>query len=536
MNHTLRKALALVLTLALSCSLLLTACGDQTPAEQSENDGETAVNINYGLSNPWDSLMPYYSVSGSNYSRIIYDKIYDRLAYVSADGTCSPRGAESWESAADGYAIVFHLDKDAAFHDGTPVTAQHWADTIALVTDPVCDAYGRPVFAALTGTDETGTAVAGETLGAEAVDDYTLKLTFKDPVDPEEFLVDNNREIYVLPTYLLEDIPQESVMTDDFWLAPVGSGPCKFVSELSGSNLVLEANKDYQLGAPGFDTLTITVMDKANLLTAMISGDLDYYAFGGSLSEENRPIAEEAGLEVLEGTVPSTFYELMLNNETISDVAVRQAIGMALDKELLCQQTTGSRGTATSSSILPDTVYSAPQTKGTYDPAGAADLVAGSSYDGAVYTLACTSNRASLAALVQQQLQEAGLNVEIETVDSATMFAGMYDGSYDMAVASHTPTTLPLWFTGSRFTADNNLFRVADLAPYTQLLDALSQQTEQTVRQDLVDELEALLQEEMPFVPLWFSYSLHVQSQTVTGISYPDSSFCNENVWEWEKQ
>ena len=54
---------------------------------------EAAVTINYGISNPWDSLMPYNSVSGSNYARIIYDKIYDRLAYVHADGTLSPRGA-----------------------------------------------------------------------------------------------------------------------------------------------------------------------------------------------------------------------------------------------------------------------------------------------------------------------------------------------------------------------------------------------------------------------------------------------------------
>ena len=58
-------------------------------------------------------------MSGSNYSRIIYDKIYDRLAYVQADGPCLPRGADSWESADDGYAILFKLNEDAAFHDGT---------------------------------------------------------------------------------------------------------------------------------------------------------------------------------------------------------------------------------------------------------------------------------------------------------------------------------------------------------------------------------------------------------------------------------
>ena len=352
---------------------------------------------------------------------------------------------------------------------------------------------------------------------------------------PEEFLVDYNREIYVLPTHLLTDIPKEELMTDDFWLNPVGSGPCKFVSELAGSSLTLEANKDYQLGAPGFDTLTITVMDKANLLTALISGDLDYYAIGGSISEENRPIAEEAGFTVLEGTVPSTFYELMLNNETVSSVDLRQAINMALDKELLCQQSSGTLGAVTNSSILPDTPYSQAQTTGTYDPQGAMDLAAQSGYDGRTFSLACTSARASLAALIQQNLAEVGINVEIETVDSSTMFAGMYDGTYDMALASHTPTNLPLWFVGSRFNADNNLFRVADLSRYESLISSIQQETNQEARIALVDELEAYLNQEMPFVPLWFTPSLHVESKTVTGIDYPAAAFSNENVWEWEK-
>lgn len=535
-KHSKPRLAALAMAAALLGSLFLSSCGQQeTQTTQEETQTAQGVNINYGISNPWDSLMPYYSVSGSNYSRIIYDKIYDRLAYVQPDGTCLPRAASSWESAEDGYAILFHLDEKAAFHDGTPVTAQHWVDTIALVTNPECQILGRGTFACLTGTDEEGAAVAGETLGVQAVDDYTLKLTFKNPVVPEEFLVDKNREIYVLPTHLLQDIAPADLVNDDFWLNPVGSGPCKFVSEISGSSLVLESNPDYQLGAPGFDTLTITVMDKSNLLTALIAGDLDYYTFGGSISEEDRPVAEEAGFTVQEGTVPSTFYELMLNNETLSSAALRQAVAAALDKELLCQQSTGSLGTITDSSILPGTDYAGPAAQSSYDPDKAKQLLAEAGYDGQTYTLACTSQRASLAALVQQNLEAVGLKVEIETVDSATMFAGMNDGTYDMGLASHTPTSLPLWFTGARLTPQNNIFRVADLSNYTTLLNAINQETNQTARVALVDEFEAYLKEEMPFVPLWFGNALHVQSKTVTGIDYPAAACCNENVWQWQK-
>ena len=535
-KHSKTRLAALAMAAALLGSLFLSSCGQQeTQTTQEETQTAQGVNINYGISNPWDSLMPYYSVSGSNYSRIIYDKIYDRLAYVQPDGTCLPRAASSWESAEDGYAILFHLDEKAAFHDGTPVTAQHWVDTIALVTNPECQILGRGTFACLTGTDEEGAAVAGETLGVQAVDDYTLKLTFKNPVVPEEFLVDKNREIYVLPTHLLQDIAPADLVNDDFWLNPVGSGPCKFVSEISGSSLVLESNPDYQLGAPGFDTLTITVMDKSNLLTALIAGDLDYYTFGGSISEEDRPVAEEAGFTVQEGTVPSTFYELMLNNETLSSAALRQAVAAALDKELLCQQSTGSLGTITDSSILPGTDYAGPAAQSSYDPDKAKQLLAEAGYDGQTYTLACTSQRASLAALVQQNLEAVGLKVEIETVDSATMFAGMNDGTYDMGLASHTPTSLPLWFTGARLTPQNNIFRVADLSNYTTLLNAINQETNQTARVALVDEFEAYLKEERPFVPLWFGNALHVQSKTVTGIDYPAAACCNENVWQWQK-
>ena len=84
MKHPLRKAGALLLSAVLACALLLSACGNQETVPVEETKTESPANINYGISDAWDSLMPYYSVSGNNYSRIIYDKIYDRPAYVSA--------------------------------------------------------------------------------------------------------------------------------------------------------------------------------------------------------------------------------------------------------------------------------------------------------------------------------------------------------------------------------------------------------------------------------------------------------------------
>ena len=71
------------------------------------------------------------------------------------------------------------------------------------------------------------------------------------------------------------------------------------------------------------------------------------------MSVEDAEVARAAGLEVLEGTVPNSFYELMLNNETIPSAAVRRAIDLALDKEALCLHTAQGLGEPAASDLTP---------------------------------------------------------------------------------------------------------------------------------------------------------------------------------------
>ena len=64
-SHNRSRLAALALAAALVGSLFLSSCGkekSQSP-QQVPQEQTAAVNVNYGISNPWDSLMPYYSVS-----------------------------------------------------------------------------------------------------------------------------------------------------------------------------------------------------------------------------------------------------------------------------------------------------------------------------------------------------------------------------------------------------------------------------------------------------------------------------------------
>ena len=151
-KHMLR-VLSMAIALTMSMTFALSGCGSDTGSSTSgegttssteegasseeTGDTETAqttdysdVVINYGLTTAWDSLNPYGSSSGSTFQHLVLDKLYDRLAYITeAAESIEPRAAESWESSEDGMTATFHLDPDAKFHDGTPVTANDWVFT-----------------------------------------------------------------------------------------------------------------------------------------------------------------------------------------------------------------------------------------------------------------------------------------------------------------------------------------------------------------------------------------------------------------------
>ena len=516
--------------------VILSACAKPAPSGETPPPDASQRVIRYAIGGAWDSLMPYGSVSGSNYARIVYDKIYDRPAFIHADGSLSPRAATGWETLENGYAIRFTLDERARFHDGTPVTATHWLETFQIVTNPLCHILGRSTFAVLTGTDEAGSLLTGETLGVTVEDEYTFTLHLKKPMTAEDFLLGYGRELYVLPTHILHNIPAEELVESGFWRSPVGSGPCVFAAEVVGSSLTLRASAVYQFGCAGFDRLEIQVIDKANHLSAFLSGDIDYFAFGNAVSNDNLVFAEAQGLTVVKSDAYTNFFELMLNNESLDDANLRKAIDLAIDKSRLADYNAGDLGVVAGSYLLPGIIYpSLLSVVWAHDVLAAQHYLADSAYNGEALTLAVTAPRSGLAALIQQDLAAAGITAEIVTVDSAALFAGMAAGDFDMAIASHTPSALPLWFVEPRFTSDGGVFRTQD-ENFRLLIGNVSRSVTEQERAGAMVSLLYYLEQETPFVPLFFTKVAYTESKTVSGIEYTASSFSNENVWAWERQ
>ena len=554
------KKLSLLMAAVVAASTILAGCGSsdtgtQTPATsgtqgttaapagseattaapaQAETGGDYDAVVNYGITTAWDSLNPYgVAASGSFYQNLVLEKLYDRLAYIEEAGSgVKPRAAMSWEQEEDGMTTLFHLNPDAKFHDGEPVTAEDWVWTLQLITDPEYKYGLKSEFAVFDGTDDAGNEVSENSVAAEAVDDYTFKVKFKRVYPVEDWLLLKNRYFYVLPKHLLEDKAPAEIMESDFWKSPVGSGPLTFISEISGSELQLGSFKDYYQGQPKFQKMVYRVVSATNTVTSVMAGELDYFFNGPTIDDAEA--AEAAGLDVQRTEIPTGATIFLINNQNVQDKRIRQALSYAIDKEECMQQAVRGEGVIASTCILPTSEYYNPATEWHRDVEKAKSLLTEAGWDNSkVLTMAVGSTRESLAALIQQQLREAGIEIEVLTVDVATMFSGLQDGTYDLGICGSSASSYPLWMEGYYDYRNATYCQITDPV-YADLQAKISQESDPAKRKELVNEYQDLLLDEMPLVMLYYANSFALTSERLTNINPFESSMLNEAVWEWE--
>ena len=242
-----------------------------------------------------------------------------------------------------------------AIDDGEPVTASDWVFTAQLITNPKFDYGLRSEFNTWAGTDDTGTEESEKSVQVEAVDDYTLKINFKSVIPVEDWLILHNKYFYVLPEHLLKDMAPEEIKTSDFWKAPVGSGPCTFISELSGSELQLGSFADYHMGAPKFGKLVLKVIAATNTITSIAAGEMD--GFFQAPTVDDALAAKDMGLNVEQSAEPTTVAVFLINNQNVPDKKVRQAMSYAIDKQMLIDQSLQGQGVPATTCIIPGSQY-----------------------------------------------------------------------------------------------------------------------------------------------------------------------------------
>lgn len=548
-----RKRGCVRLLAAALAAMMLAGCGGGEAVSTTEGGGgvvETAAEavpeseaagtekvVTMATVQAWNGMSPLSHTNSSQ--QIFMSPMYNCLFQINAKGEVENQLGISAEQNEDGTVVTVKLNPDARWHDGEKVTADDVVFTYRIMSNPdIGLSSGRYTYL-FTGTDESGYWNDPEELGVKAIDEETVEFTLKpEMVTSLENLcyrgIGNNM---IFPEHCLKDVPAETFVTDSFWDNPVGCGAFKLDNVISGERMEYVANEDYYLGAPDFDRLIIRVIPSANMLSALISGEIDMTALGSELPYTDFEMAsQDPNLYTLDMDGFANEH-ILINNEKLEQ-NVRKAIDCAIDKEMIVNDVLSGAGRVAISAIVPENPYRLEGIEGNaYDPERAKELLAEAGWDGRTLNMMVKSDNMmnqNAAALIQQQLAAVGITIEIETLDFATMTSRMAAGEYDLAIAQSASN--PFEPSESRFyfqLVPVGWLRMTD-SSWLDLYDAGNNGRTIEERKPYYEELQRRLVDEVPMIFLYHRNAQYYCNKRVTNVTFEDFPFINYKFYEWK--
>lgn len=321
--------------------------------------------------------------------------------------------AESWK-VEDGKEprITFSLRRGVRWHDGKEFTAHDVKFTYDKIMDEKTNTVRRSDYELVK--------------GAEVLDPYTFRVTYKQPFSPGL----GTWSMGIIPKHLLE---KEDINTTSFNRKPVGTGPFRFVEWVTDEKIVVEANPKYFEGKPGLDRIIYRIIPETSLSEMeLLTKGIDYY---GVLPHQYRRMSEVPSLKIYSQPVFSYSYlGYNLNNPLFQDKKVRQAFSHAINREELVQYVLYGFGAVISGPFPSHLWYYNPNVKPVpYDLQKARQLLSEAGWkdrdgdgildkDGKPFRFRLITNsgndiRRDVGVLVQRQLRELGVDVTFETYE-----------------------------------------------------------------------------------------------------------------------
>lgn len=432
-----KKKISLMLAAALTAGLALTGCGgsktsdttDNTAGAESESTAETKgvdVDTTGYLIAALNADIQTADVQKTSKDYEVPFNIFDRLVdvEVGTDGNSKivPSLAESWDISDDGLEYTFHLRQGVKFHNGNDFTAEDVAYTFHRMLT-VEGGVNTEFIDQIKGADEL---LAGETdtlEGVEVVDDYTIKVTLKEPF--AGFLASISS-----PGVSIYDSEATEAAGDQFGMDPavtVGTGPFEFSSWSFNNQLVLTRNEDYWKGASGLPGVVIKIIPDTETQSMMFeSGELDILDLDYAADSVDR-FTETYPDQIVQGPrVGIVYFTMNFNKEPFQDVRVRKAVQMSIDRQAILDALYGGRGQV-EQGIFPHGLigFNPDQEEIKYDPEAAKALLAEAGYaDGFDMEIAADSSASDTMTMaleiVSDQLAEVGIRAEIKNYDEST--------------------------------------------------------------------------------------------------------------------
>jgi ABC-type transport system substrate-binding protein len=492
--------------------MLVAACsGDGDTGSGGEASGDVDPNavLRVGanlLTEQGASVDPRFSRNNGDlyFMQALYSPM---LTYEPGANEPSPNLAGSYE-VADPQTVEITLRDDALFHDGSPVTSEDVRATVEVAKANTAEGIT---------TLNPAIALVQE---VEVVDDKTFVVHLSQPAVAALIEMLTDRPFMVMP----------ASTTGEEQTAPIGTGPFRLASFSAGESIVLEKFEDHwladQVQLAGVQFVHMAEGQPMN--NALLAGDIDYgqLDLAGLQSVEGN---DAFGTETLYSDGQMIYLDMCKDFSSLfEDARVRRAVAYAIDESVVNESVYDGLGQPADTQLWPSDTPEYDEDLGDpypYDPDRAEELLAEAGAEGesvSIYQLNQFSSFRETALIIQQQLEEVGLEVEVaggdDIVGDYWAPANAGSPSYDSMVVRNQRTGVQKatrWFTeGSQ--ANTCGWADRELTGLVSQIGGLEPGTDDSV--SAWHDLQQLVAEDVVLLPLLFEPEFVGWSTRVQGV------------------
>ena len=390
-------------------------------------------------------LNPHFAVGtkDSDGSRIFYEP----LAAYDPDGNLFPvlaaeiPTAENGGVAKDGKSVTWKLKRNVAWHDGQPFTGDDVVFNWEYAADPATAAVTSGAYRDID--------------KVEKLDAYTVKLVFKNPTPfwSDAFCAARGM---IIPKHLFEAYRGDKSRESPNNLKPVGTGPYKFVDFRPGDTVRGELNPQYHmLNRPFFDTIEMKGGgDAPSAARAVLqTGEYDW-AWNLQVGDDILKRLERGGKGRVEMATGGAIEHIQCNftdpwkevdgerssakttHPFLTDLAVRQALNLLVDRGAVHEELYGRLGQATANYLNGPPRFRSKNMRWEFNVAKANQILDAAGWkrggDGVrtkdgkrlkmLYQTSTNAERQKTQAIVKQAAARAGIEIEIKSVVASVFF------------------------------------------------------------------------------------------------------------------
>lgn len=531
-----KKIIGFVLTGALVFGLA--GCG-------KSSKGQTAAKkdiVNIGVTDTLGSLNPL-TIDATEINKYSTAMMFLPLVELNRDIKFEGALADAVTVSSDNKTFTIKVNANAKWSDGQPVTADDVAFTITRLCSPVINNTTMSMYA-LEGTDDSGFVQAGATTvsGIHIVDDKTLTLTMKSPMNLQTFENSYARYIMTVPKHVLGSVSESDLAKYDWFNHPtVVDGPYIATAVDADHYISYKSNTSYWKGAPHISKMNIKILAASQILSGLKSGEIDFVqpTMAEIAQEDYASIQKLSNIKVTYSD-PVTTQSLFLNTKTLSNEKLRQAILYAIDRPMLLKNMLNGKGEVDDGFLTSVSPYYDSSVKATaYNPTKAKELVKESGWDtGKTLSFYINSGDATFvngSSVIVQELKAVGINAEVHTVDLSTLMEKAGSQDFDLLAVQYTYAPVDPYPDVKYLLGGDGSWTNFQSDTVNAALEKIQETSDTSVIKQQYTAIDQIVQQQVPMINLYVIRSLGAARKNLANAT-PNvyGSFTNIQDWQFK--